>query len=164
QWDERKKEEGKYDNSILEGIPRALPALLRAYRVQKRAASVGFDWQKVEDVITKLDEEIQEFKDALKNWNALKSETASSSQIFIEDEFGDLLFTLVNISRHISVQPENALTRATNKFIGRFKHIEKKAKEMGCELASLSLNEMDSLWEEAKALEYNHNSDSVELK
>ncbi len=140
QWDERKKEEGKLRESILEGIPKELPSLLRAQRLQARAARVGFDWEKIENVLEKLDEELEEFRDALK----------SKEQKGIEDELGDIFFVLVNISRFVGVNPEDALRKTISKFISRFRYIEMKAADAGRCLADMSLEEMDTLWEEAK--------------
>jgi len=141
-WQEHKKKEGKLKESVLEGIPLNLPALLRAQKVQKRAARVGFDWERVEDVVRKLEEEIKEFKKAVKRERVNKDE--------IEDEFGDVLFSLVNIARFAGVDPEEALRKTTARFITRFRHIEKKAKEKGRKLEEMTLKEMDELWEEAK--------------
>ncbi|MCE5313256.1 MAG: nucleoside triphosphate pyrophosphohydrolase [Nitrospiraceae bacterium] len=140
QWEERKKEEGKQRDSILEGIPNQMPSLLRAHRIQSRAARVGFDWDKKEDVIEKLDEEIAEFKEAL----------GSEDQAAMQDELGDVFFSLVNIARFIGVNPEEALRRTISKFIHRFRHIEMRAADMGKKLSEMSLQEMDSLWNEAK--------------
>ncbi|MEK6673206.1 MAG: nucleoside triphosphate pyrophosphohydrolase [Nitrospirota bacterium] len=140
QWEERKKEEGKGRESILEGIPRELPSLLRAHRIQARAARVGFDWEKVEDVLKKLDEEVDEFKAALNRKN----------QSEIEDELGDIFFVLVNISRFMGVNPEDALRKTISKFISRFRYIEMKAAESGKRLSDITLQEMDELWDEAK--------------
>jgi len=141
-WQEHKKKEGKLKESILEGIPLNLPALLRARKVQKRAARVGFDWEHVEDVVRKLEEELKEFKKAVKRKRANKDE--------VEEEFGDILFSLVNIARFAGVNPEEALRKTTAKFIARFRHIEKKAREQGRKLEAMSLAEMDALWDEAK--------------
>ncbi len=140
QWEERKKEEGKCKESILEGIPGTLPSLLRAYRIQQRVSKIGFDWNRVEDVIDKLDEEMDEFKKAV----------LRKSQDEIENELGDLFFSLVNLSRFVSVDPENALRKAITRFVQRFGHIEKRAKELEMELFDLTLEEMDRLWNEAK--------------
>lgn len=143
QWEERKKEEGKQRESILEGIPRALPALIKAQRVQSRAAKVGFDWKDINDVLEKLNEELREFREALDK----------KSQEDIEDELGDIFFSLVNISRFVGVNPEDALRKTISKFISRFRYIEIKAKEMGKNLSEMTLEEMDKLWEEAKSSE-----------
>lgn len=142
QWEERKREEGKQRESILEGIPTALPSLLRAQRLQARAAKVGFDWERVEDVLEKLDEELKEFKDALK----------VRRQQEIEDELGDIFFVLVNISRFVGVNPEDALRKTISKFISRFRYIEMKAADAGKSLSDMTLEEMDALWDEAKKI------------
>ena len=143
QWEVLKKQEGKLRESILEGVPKAMSSLLRAHRLQKRAAQAGFDWEKVEDVLEKLDEELNEFKEALE----------SKDQKGIEDELGDILFMLVNISRFISVNPEDALRKTISKFIHRFRYIEMKAAEQGKKLSDMTLQEMDRLWDEAKEKE-----------
>ncbi|MCI0468603.1 MAG: nucleoside triphosphate pyrophosphohydrolase [Nitrospirae bacterium] len=140
QWEDRKREEGKFRESILEGIPKVLPALVRAHRVQARAARVGFDWKRIDDVIEKLDEEIMEFKEAL----------AKKEQAAIEDELGDIFFSLVNISRFVSVNPEDALRKTISKFISRFHYIEMTAAENGRKLSEMTLEEMDAMWEAAK--------------
>jgi len=140
QWEERKKEEGKNRESILEGVPKELPALLKAHRIQSRAARVGFDWNKVGEVMEKLDEELSEFREALEQ----------KDQAAIEDELGDVFFVLVNISRFVGVNPEDALRKTISKFISRFRHIEMKAASSGRKLSEMTLQEMDALWEEAK--------------
>jgi len=139
-WDEEKKREGKFKESILEGVPKALPSLLRAHKLQRKAARVGFDWKMTEDVFEKLEEEIKEFKDALKK----------KKQPEIEDELGDIFFMLVNISRFIGVNPEDALRKTISKFISRFRYIEMKASEQEKNLSDMTLEEMASLWDEAK--------------
>lgn len=140
QWEERKKEEGKLRESILEGVPGTMPALLRAQRLQSRASKVGFDWKKIEDVIGKLEEELGEFGRALKEDDPVK----------VEEELGDILFALVNVARFVGVNPEGALRKTIAKFIHRFRHIEMRAAEEGRELRDMTLKEMDNLWEEAK--------------
>jgi tetrapyrrole methylase family protein/MazG family protein len=142
-WEEQKKREGKLRKSLLEGVPKTMPSLLRAHRLQDRAAKVGFDWEKTEDVLEKLDEELKEFKKALKRKN----------QDEIEDELGDIFFVLVNVSRFVGVNPEDALRKTISKFISRFRHIEMVAAEKGVKLSEMTLKEMDSLWEEAKKQE-----------
>ncbi|MEW6214462.1 MAG: nucleoside triphosphate pyrophosphohydrolase [Nitrospirota bacterium] len=142
-WEEQKKHEGKLKESILEGVPKTLPSLLRAHRLQDRAARVGFDWERVEDVLKKLDEELKEFKKAL--------ETKGQNEI--EDELGDIFFMLVNISRFIGVNPEDALRKTISKFISRFRYIEMKAAEQSVKLSDMTLDEMDRLWDEAKERE-----------
>jgi tetrapyrrole methylase family protein/MazG family protein len=139
-WQEQKRREGKFRTSILDGVPGTLPSLLRAHRLQNRAANVGFDWIEIDDVLRKLDEEMGEFKKALEG----------KKQEEIEDELGDILFMLVNISRFIGVNPEDALRKTIAKFISRFRFIEMKSADQGRRLADMTLEEMDKLWEEAK--------------
>jgi tetrapyrrole methylase family protein/MazG family protein len=139
-WDEEKKREGKKRESILEGVPKALPSLLRAHKLQKKAARVGFDWEKTEDVFEKMNEELEEFRKALKN----------KKQPEIEDELGDIFFMLVNISRFVGVNPEDALRKTISKFISRFRYIEMKAADKKRNLSDMTLKEMDALWDEAK--------------
>jgi tetrapyrrole methylase family protein/MazG family protein len=146
QWQDRKREEGKCKESALEGVPKELPSLLRAHRLQSRAAKVGFDWEKVEDVFGKLDEELKEFREALEN----------KDQREIEDELGDIFFVLVNISRFVGVNAEEALRKTISKFISRFRYIEMKAADQGRQLSDIPLEEMDALWDEAKKGEKKH--------
>ena len=143
QWEVQKKLEGKQRESILDGVPKAMSSLLRAHRLQDRAAKAGFDWEKIEDVLKKLDEELKEFKDALQ----------AKKQDEIEDELGDIFFMLVNVSRFISVNPEDALRKTISKFIHRFRYIEMKAAEQGRKLSDMTLEDMDRLWDEAKGKE-----------
>ena len=140
QWEMLKKREGKLRDSILEGVPHAMSSLLRAHRLQKRAAQVGFDWEKIDDVLKKLDEELEEFREALRTGNRDE----------IEDELGDIFFMLVNVSRFVGVNPEDAHRKTISKFIHRFRHIEMKAAEQGRKLSEMTLSEMDRLWDEAK--------------
>ena len=139
-WEAQKKREGKQRESLLEGVPKTLPSLLRAHRLQDRAARIGFDWDKVGDVMNKLDEEIGEFKEAMEKNN----------EDAIEEELGDVLFMLVNISRFIGVNPEDALRKTISKFISRFRYIEMAAADSGRTLSDMTLAEMDALWDEAK--------------
>ncbi len=139
-WEAQKKKEGKQRESILDGVPKTLPSLLRAHRVQDRASRVGFDWEKVEDVLLKLDEEMAEFREALNR----------KKQDEIEDELGDIFFVLVNISRFVGINPEDALRKTISKFISRFRYIEMSAADVGKTLSDMTLAEMDALWEEAK--------------
>lgn len=141
-WEQIKQEE-KPRRSILEGTPLSLPALLRAHRLQDRAARVGFDWQETSKVLVKVEEEFGEFKEALARNDAVQT----------EKEFGDILFALVNLSRFIDVSPEDALRRTISRFISRFQHIEDHAAREGIPLHTLSLEEMERLWNEAKELE-----------
>ncbi len=140
QWNDRKKEEGKLSKSILEGIPLSLPALLRAYKIQSRVAKVGFDWDSINGVLEKLEEEMKEFKEAIKSGQSEK----------IEEELGDVLFSIVNIARFLKVDPESALRKTNRKFEKRFKKIEELVKEKGKSLKEMTLQEMDLMWEEIK--------------
>ncbi len=141
-WEEIKKKEKGYEErkSILEGVPRSMPSLIRAHRLQERAARVGFDWKHLQETLPKLDEEISEFKESLKTENAEK----------IEEELGDIFFMLVNISRFLEVDPEEALRKTISKFIRRFRYIEEIAADAGKSLNDMSLDEMERLWQEAK--------------
>ncbi|GBE06849.1 MAG TPA: nucleoside triphosphate pyrophosphohydrolase [Nitrospirae bacterium] len=147
-WDEHKKQEGKNRDSVLEGVPGTLPALLRAHRLQDKASRVGFDWAKIEDVFKKLDEELSEFRQALD-----KKEPEA-----IEEELGDIFFVLVRVSNFVGVNPEDALRKTISKFIHRFRHMEMRASERGRKLSDMTLEEMDIFWEEAK--KESRNSDS----
>ena len=137
-WEKLKMEEGR--ESLMDGVPKEPPALLRAHRLTEKASQVGFDWKKKDDAWNKVEEEIKEVHHAIE----------SGTQENIDAEFGDLLFALVNYSRFIQVNPENALRQAIEKFTGRFRYIERRLKETGKDIHSSSLEEMDSLWNEAK--------------
>ncbi len=138
QWDEIKKSEGRHAQSSLCGIPITLPSLLRAFMVGDRASRAGFDWKKTADVLDKLDEELNEFKEAV------------NDPARAEAELGDILFTIVNVARFIKVNPEEALRKTINRFIGRFQHMEQNAKCRSKPLRDMTTAEMDALWEEAK--------------
>lgn len=137
-WEHLKKQEGK--SSVLDGVPKASPALLRARRVQQKASTVGFDWEETEQVWKKVTEETAELKEAID----------SKNQENIEEEFGDLLFALVNLTRFIKVDPENALRLAVEKFTSRFKRIEKTMEACGKDLRDSTLEEMDAVWNRIK--------------
>jgi tetrapyrrole methylase family protein / MazG family protein len=139
-WEVIKKKEKEPDESILSGVPRTLPALLKAYRIQQKAARVGFDWKNLDDIIKKLDEEISEFKEVLNEKNTDR----------IKDEAGDILFSIVNILRSLDINPEEALSMTNNKFIERFKYIEKQAVKNNKQLNDMTLEEMDVYWEQSK--------------
>ena len=136
-WEAEKQKEKKRD-SILDGVPISLPALLKARRIQEKASSVGFDWNNIDRVIDKVDEEIKELKDAISNNNG------------IEEELGDVLFTIVNLSRHLEINPDKSLRDSIDKFIRRFKVIEKDLQSKKINMQNLSLNELDAIWEENK--------------
>ncbi len=139
-WEHIKMKEGK-KKSVLDGVPKHLPALIKAYRIQSKAERVGFDWDNPDDVVAKIDEELQEFHEAIKS---------NESPAAIEEELGDFLFSLVNFSRKIEVNPEDALRKTIRKFESRFKYVEKTLKEHGSSVKDASLEEMDILWNEAK--------------
>ena len=139
-WESLKLKEG--NKSVLQGVPQSLPALVKASRIQEKVAGVGFDWKHTDQVWNKIEEEIKEFKQEILNMN----------QESIEDEFGDVLFSLVNYARFINVNPENALERTNKKFIKRFQHLEKKANENKIQLSEMTLAEMEIYWDEAKKL------------
>lgn len=141
-WERIKLKEGK--KSVLEGVPTSLPALLKAYRMQEKAGGVGFEWERKDQVWDKVEEELQELQIEVSQ-NAAKER--------VEDEFGDLLFALVNYARYIGVNPEDALERTNKKFIRRFTHIEQRAEAQHKKLHDMKLDEMDALWNEAKKLE-----------
>jgi MazG family protein len=143
-WEKLKNEERKAENkSVLSGVPGALPALLKASRLTEKAARVGFDWRRTDDVFDKLDEEIGELREAVNGGDPKR----------IEDEMGDLLFTIANIARKTGVNPEEALQSTNRKFIRRFEAMEAAVRATGRNLDQLSLEEMDALWEKAKAAE-----------
>lgn len=139
-WERLKLKEGK--KSVLEGVPKSLPALVKANRIQDKVAGVGFDWEEPEQVFEKLKEELEE----------LQYEVAQGNQEKMEQEFGDVLFSMINYARFLKVDPENALERTNKKFIKRFQYLESKAEETGKSLKDMSLAEMDVFWEEAKKI------------
>lgn len=137
-WEQLKLKEGK--KSILEGVPDSLPAINKAYRMQQKTAKVGFQWDKIEDVWEKVEEETQELKEAVSTNDKAKR----------EEEFGDLMFALINYARYLDIDPEAALEKTNQKFKHRFEFIEQKAKEQGRELHNMTLSEMDTFWDMAK--------------
>lgn len=147
QWHEIKKEEKKNDPpaSILDSIPIKLPALMRAYRISDRAAGSGFDWKDISDVLAKVEEEWGEFRDAL-----IQSENTNDAQDAVAMEFGDILFTLVNVARFSHIHPEAALTGSIKKFEKRFKHMESTLSAEGKAIESVSYDELNRRWETAK--------------
>lgn len=141
-WEKLKLKEKDGNKSVLSGVPDALPALIKAYRIQGKARGVGFDWKEPSEAWEKVKEEACEFKE----------EVAKGDKDRMEAEMGDLLFSVVNIARLYGVNPENALERTNQKFIKRFSHIEHGAKDRGVAITDLSIDEMESLWQEAKKL------------
>jgi len=144
-WEEIKKEEKGQETQtkVLKGVPGNLPALMRSYKVQEKASQVGFDWDRPEDAFKKVEEEVQELKKACE----------SGSKAEIEEELGDLLFAVVNVSRFYKVQPELALTATINKFIKRFEYVETQSAQQGKKLEDMTLEEMDALWDDCKRKE-----------
>lgn len=155
-WDaiKRQTKGGKTQAELLEGVPRSLPALMRAAKVQNRAKRVGFDWPDISGALEALDSETAEFKDAL----------ASQDAAAVEEELGDLLFSAVNVSRFLHTDAEQALTASTDKFIRRFARVEELAKDRNIDLAAASLAEMDALWDEAKQLDPREESSPLGYK
>ena len=137
-WEKIKLQEG--NKSVLGGVPQSLPALVKASRIQDKAAGVGFDWENIDDVFAKIKEEIDE----------LHAEVNAQKHTAIEAEFGDVLFSLINYARFLKVNPEDALERTNKKFITRFQYLERKAAESGKSLRDMTLAEMESYWQEAK--------------
>lgn len=139
-WEQIKlKEKGNEKKSVLNGVPKSMPALVKAYRMQEKAAQVGFDWENKTQVWAKVEEELQEFKEAV-------------TDIEKENELGDLLFSLVNYARFSSINPDDALEKTNRKFIKRFNYIEEKAEALNMDLRTVGLAQMDVWWNEAKAL------------
>lgn len=139
-WEKLKLKEGK--KSVLEGVPKSLPALVKASRIQDKVKGVGFDWEEPHQVWDKVEEEIQELQEEIKNGDQDK----------IESEFGDVLFSMINYARFLKINPEDALERTNKKFIKRFQYLENKASELGKQLSEMTLAEMDVFWNEAKKL------------
>lgn len=141
-WEALKLKEGKGKKTVLEGVPKGLPALVKAQRIQDKVAGVGFDWEKPEQVWEKVQEELSELND----------EIAKGDQKAIEAEFGDVLFSMINYARFLKINPDTALERTNQKFTQRFNYLEAKAKVLGKSLQDMTLSEMDVYWEEAKQL------------
>jgi len=144
-WEQLKLKEKGGNKRVLDGVPAALPSLIKAERIQEKAANYGFDWEKKEDVWTKVKEELTEVQAEMTNGNAEK----------LESEFGDFLFSLINAARLYKVNIDNALEQTNRKFIHRFNYIETQSELKGKKLKEMSLSEMDALWNAAKALEKN---------
>jgi XTP/dITP diphosphohydrolase len=139
-WEQIKLKEGK--KSVLQGVPKGLPALVKAQRIQDKVAGVGFDWEEPHHVFDKVREEIEEFETEVKQEDATK----------MEAEFGDVLFSMINLARHLKINPETALERTNKKFIKRFQFLEDQAKKSNKNLNDMSLEEMDDIWEKAKSI------------
>ncbi|HPL77164.1 MAG TPA: nucleoside triphosphate pyrophosphohydrolase [Paludibacteraceae bacterium] len=142
-WEDLKLKEKNGNRTVLAGVPETLPALIKAHRIQDKARNVGFDWEKREQVWDKVQEEFQELKDEVEAMDKNK----------MEEEFGDLLFSLINAARLYDINPENALERTNRKFIQRFNYLESQTISQGKDLRQMSLDEMDVFWEEAKKKE-----------
>ena len=136
-WEETKQKEKNRD-SVLDGVPNSFPAILKARRIQEKASGVGFDWNNSEQVIAKVDEEIDELKEAISTNNG------------IEEEFGDVLFSLINLSRHLDINPEKSLKKSIKKFSLRFKKIEKELSSQNIKMKNLTLEQLDAIWEKNK--------------
>jgi XTP/dITP diphosphohydrolase len=139
-WEKLKLKEGK--KSVLQGVPRGLSSVIKAQRIQEKAAGVGFEWEQTEQVIDKVKEE----------WGEFEEEVQKGSISKMEEEFGDLLFSLINLSRFLKINPENALEATNKKFIKRFQYIEEQAQKANTSLSEMSLEEMDQLWNASKNL------------
>lgn len=144
-WEQRKQKEREGNKTVLSGVPDSLPSLIKAYRIQDKARNVGFDWEKKEDVWDKVGEELDELKAEL-----VREDKESSTK-----ELGDFLFSVINAARLYKLNPDNALEHTNQKFISRFTYVEQQAKKLGKELKSMTLDEMDNLWNEAKKIENN---------
>jgi XTP/dITP diphosphohydrolase len=142
-WEKLKQKEKDGNKTVLSGVPESMPALLKAYRIQEKARAVGFDWEQPEQVFEKVKEEIAEFEE-----EAAKKENSEK----MEDEFGDILFALINYARFLNINPEDALERTNRKFIKRFTYMEHKIREQGKQISDCTLAEMDIYWNEAKKL------------
>ena len=145
-WEEikrKEKREKKKDGSVLDGLPKNLPALIKARRIQEKVSRIGFDWARSDEVILKIEEELRELKEA----------SRKNDRDAIEEELGDLLFSVANLARFVSLCPEDALRKTINKFQRRFQYIERELPKRGKKLEEASLEEMDKLWEEIKTRE-----------
>lgn len=142
-WEQIKLKEKDGNKTVLSGVPKSLPSLIKANRIQEKAANVGFDWEQPDQVWDKVKEETAEVETEIKKGNKDK----------LEEEFGDLLFAVINAARLYGVNPENALEKTNRKFIRRFGYLEAKSKELGKSLKEMTLAEMDEIWNEAKSLE-----------
>ena len=142
-WEQIKQTEADGNKTVLSGVPASLPSLIKAYRIQDKARGIGFDWKERSDIWEKVKEEITEFEHEVEQMDADKAES----------EFGDLMFSLINAARLYKINPDNALERTNQKFIRRFNYLEQKTLKQGINLSSLTLEEMDNIWNETKQLE-----------
>ncbi len=156
-WEKLKQREKDGNRTVLSGVPVALPSLIKAHRIQEKAQNVGFDWERPEDVWDKVDEELAELRAELRRWSEVRKEEYDEAKKAAKDavsaEFGDFLFSLVNVARLYHINPDNALEHTNHKFITRFNYVEAKAKAQGRRLQDMTLSEMDALWDEAKVSE-----------
>jgi len=139
-WEQLKLKEGK--KSVLEGVPKSLPAMVKANRIQEKVAGVGFDWEEPHQVFDKVQEELLEFN----------TEVAKRDAEKMTEEFGDLLFSMINYARFLNIDPESALERTNKKFMKRFVYLEQKAQNSGQNLKDMTLDQMEAFWQEAKQL------------
>ena len=153
-WEQVKWKEKGGNKTVLGGIPDSLPSMVKAYRIQDKVANVGFDWEKREDVWEKVKEEIAEFEQEVRKNDTTSAAPNANADKPLNDgmteEFGDLLFAMINAARLYKIKPDNALEQTNLKFIKRFNYIETRAREMGRELKDMSIDEMEALWQEAK--------------
>lgn len=147
-WEKLKLKEGK--KSILSGVPKSLPSTVKAMRLQEKAKQVGFEWENKEQVWEKVEEEMGELKTAIGNWQSANDSELDNEHRKVEEEFGDVIFSLINYARFLQVDAENALEVTNKKFIRRFNQMEQEATQGGKNLAEMSLEEMDSIWNNIK--------------
>jgi tetrapyrrole methylase family protein/MazG family protein len=146
-WEKIKLKEKGGNKSVLGGVPKSLPALVKAMRIQEKARGVGFDWDEKQQVWEKVEEELEEFK---AEFNIEKEEKFDNKRA--QEEFGDLLFSLINYARFVDINPEEALERTNKKFIKRFQYLESESKKDGKNMGEMTLDEMDKYWNEAKTI------------
>lgn len=153
-WEEIKKKEKTHRNSYLDGVPRTLPSVMRAFKIQEKASRVGFDWDSFRDVLPKVEEEFDELNKELSKLNntTIKNNVIKDTKLKrrVEDEIGDCFFALINLSRQLTLDPETILTNTTNKFMKRFNFIERRLKENNKSIKDTGLKELDNLWNESK--------------
>lgn len=142
-WEQIKLKEKGGNKTVLAGVPSAMPALIKAYRIQEKAANVGFDWENVNDVVAKVHEELAEFENELK----------AGDKTHMEEEMGDMLFSVINLARHLGINPENALEMTNKKFIRRVNYVEQEVLKSGHQLKDMTLQQLDEKWDEAKSQE-----------